>query len=45
MQAALGISQIKNIEKHVSIKRRNTKNYNKILQDKYPDKLPMERKM
>ena len=45
MQAALGISQIKNIEKHVSIKRRNTKNYNKILQDmSLPIRLPMERK-
>ena len=44
MQAALGVSQIKNIEKHVTIKRRNTRNYNKILKDmKLPLRLPTER--
>jgi perosamine synthetase len=44
MQAALGISQIKNIEKHVSIKRKNTISYNKILKDmNLPLRLPTER--
>ena len=44
MQAALGISQIENLEEHIRIKRQNTFLYNKILSKmNLPLQLPSER--
>ena len=44
MQAAIGCSQIENIEKHISIKRKNTFLYNKILSKmNLPLRLPSEK--
>ncbi len=45
MQAALGLSQIENIKKHIEIKRKNTFFYNKILEKmNLPIRLPFENK-
>ena len=44
MQAAIGCSQIENIEKHIAIKRKNTFLYNKILSKmNLPLRLPSEK--
>ena len=45
LQAALGISQVAQIEKHVKIKRKNTQIYNSILEKmSLPIRLPTEKK-
>ncbi|MAI59686.1 MAG: aminotransferase DegT [Rickettsiales bacterium] len=44
MQAAIGISQIENLKKHIKIKRTNTNFYNKILNEmSLPLRLPLEK--
>ena len=45
MQAAIGISQIENLENHIKIKRKNTFMYNKIIKKmNLPLRLPSEQK-